>query len=649
MLIVISSLVIGGIAIVRSSNAIRGEVANGIVALADEGAIATRNRIETNQQSLIVIAGIEDIQSMNWSLQRPILQKQLEATGFLDMAIVGLDGNAQYATGTSAELGERDYVKKALNGEVNISDAIMSKVTNEIVLMYAAPIKKGDRVVGAIIGRKGDKDLSDIISNIKFGEKGYAYAINNSGTIVAHPDIDMVDNQYNAIEEAKKDKSHESGAKLFQEMIKEKRGVVESDFGGTKSYSGYAPIEGTNWILVISADSKEVLTGVNEMRSGIMFTIFLILVITIGATYFIGNSITKPIIAATQHLEKIASLDITQEVPEENLRIKDEMGSLARSFKTLTDSLRDIVRQVGDSSEQVAATSEELTATTQQSAAASEDIAKTAEEIAKGASDQALNTESGSSKAMQLGEIIEKDSIYVRDLNDSSGKVNELVNEGLIEVEELFEITQESNNASKDIYEVILKTNTSADKIGQASNVIASISEQTNLLALNAAIEAARAGDAGRGFAVVAEEIRKLAEQSSSSTMEIDNMVNDLQQNANEAVKSMERVSVIVEEQTKKVNNNRDKYVQIAEAMKKAEEAVELINVSGKEMDIMKNDILDTLQNLSAIAEENAASTEEVTASIEEQSASMEEISDASEGLSNLAQGLQIIMQRFKI
>ena len=299
--------------------------------------------------------------------------------------------------------------------------------------------------------------------------------------------------------------------------------------------------------------------------------------------------------------------------------------------------------------EQVAATSEELTATTQQSAAASEDIAKTAEEIAKGASDQALNTESGSSKAMQLGEIIEKDSINVKNLNDSSGKVNELVNEGLVEVEELFEITQESNNAAKDIYDVILKTNTSADKIGQASNVIASISEQTNLLALNAAIEAARAGDAGRGFAVVAEEIRKLAEQSSSSTMEIDNMVNDLQVNANEAVKSMERVPLIVDEQTKKVNNNKDKYVQIAEAMKKAEEAVELINVSGKEMDIMKNDILDTLQNLSAIAEENAASTEEVTASIEEQSASMEEISDASEGLSNLAQGLQIVMQRFKI
>nr|WP_280528559.1 methyl-accepting chemotaxis protein [Tissierella praeacuta] len=225
----------------------------------------------------------------------------------------------------------------------------------------------------------------------------------------------------------------------------------------------------------------------------------------------------------------------------------------------------------------------------------------------------------------------------------------DIINNGLKEIENLSRITEESNVASKAIQEVILKTNDSSIKIGQASNVIASIAEQTNLLALNAAIEAARAGEAGKGFAVVAEEIRKLAEQSSASTMSIDEIVNDLQANSKDAVTTIERVSNIANEQTQSVINSRDKYILIYEAMKKADKEIEQLNVSGLEMNSMKDTILDTLQNLSAIAQENSAATEEVTATIEEQVASMEEIANGSEALSELAQELQSIVVKFKI
>ena len=245
------------------------------------------------------------------------------------------------------------------------------------------------------------------------------------------------------------------------------------------------------------------------MRNSILIAAAISLIVSMAITYLVGNSISKPIIQVVRYSENIANLDIRENVSQDFLNKKDEIGILAKSFQSITDNLRDIIKEVNYSSEQVTSTSEELTATTQQSAAAAEEIARTADEISKGAAEQAQNTEGGSSKAVLLGQIIEKDIGYMRNLNTVSNKITEVVNEGLKEIQNLYEITEESNSATGEINEVILKTNESSIKIGQASNVIASIAEQTNLLALNAAIEAARAGESGRGFAVVAEEIRK--------------------------------------------------------------------------------------------------------------------------------------------
>ena len=147
----------------------------------------------------------------------------------------------------------------------------------------------------------------------------------------------------------------------------------------------------------------------------------------------------------------------------------------------------------------------------------------------------------------------------------------------------------------------------------------------------------------------MAGEIKKLAEQSSKSTKEIDEIVKELQSNAQHAVKTMERVSEITKEQTDSVMKNKDKYILIEEAMESTLEVLEELNASGQEIENMKNVIIDTLQNLSAIAEENSAATEEISASIEEQTAFIEEIANASDRLSDLAQKLQAIIEKFKV
>ncbi|MDF2893066.1 MAG: methyl-accepting chemotaxis protein, partial [Clostridia bacterium] len=212
MLILLSSITLGAVSLQRASETATNEAEHSLALLAVDAAKLTQSRLETQKKALEMIAGRADIQGMDWEQQQPILQRQLKKTSFLDIAVVQLDGTAQYSDGSTSQLGDREYVKKAFNGEINVSDLLVSKVTNSVVLMYAAPIEKDGKVVGALIGRGDGNALSEITDDAGYGDGGYAYIINKKGTLVAHPDREKVLNQFNPIEEAKKDESQRSVA-----------------------------------------------------------------------------------------------------------------------------------------------------------------------------------------------------------------------------------------------------------------------------------------------------------------------------------------------------------------------------------------------------------------------------------------------------
>lgn len=403
-----------------------------------------------------------------------------------------------------------------------------------------------------------------------------------------------------------------------------------------------------------SVKSAEKLKAQNDEKYNLSLSIMIGLILgasVVGAlsTWYISRSITIPIDIAIKHIEEVADYNITMDMPEAYLSRKDEVGNLANMVQKIEDNLRSLIRAISETSEQVAASSEELTATSEQAAVASNEVAKAIDEIATGATEQADSTMQGSAKLSELGELVEEEQNHITVLNDASNTVDVLVKEGLKVIQILSQKTIESDNATNKVYESIIKTDKSSHQISEASGIIISIAQQTNLLALNASIEAARAGEQGKGFAVVAEEIRVLAEQSTSATKTIDDIVCNLQANSQEAVEIMKNVKAILDEQTSHVENTEKMYHDISEAIDKSFTAVSTISKSADYIQVKKNEVKNTMQSLSAVAEENAAGAQEGSASIEELTNSMDEISNSSEGLSNLAQELYGLVSKFKL
>lgn len=648
-LVLLSSIVLSIISLQVANYIITKEAKNSLTTMAYDAARLEESRLETQRRSLKTIVELQDIRSMDWEKQQPVLRSMLANTDFIEMGVIQPDGTVNYSKGNSIQLGEADPSMKAIKEEKEIILFLDDPGTGELSLLQVIPVKNGGKVVGALLGRRDGKALTNMVNDTGYGEEGYGFVIDGNGTVIGHPDENKVFSQFNPIEEVKNDKSLTSLSRLFEDMISKKNGFYNYTFEGNNLYVGYSPIEGTDWIIAITATESELFSALPVLEKIMVIALGIILLISIVTTYLLGNSITKPIIKGVGYSKRIASLDLSKDIDKKDLAKKDEIGELANALQNILLGLRKIIHEINDSSEQLAASSQELTATSEQTANAADEVAKTVEEIANEASEQARSTELGTAKAIELGETIKSVYEYLNEVNHSKDQVNDVVSNGIYEIDSLSKITAESTEAVNEIYQVIIKTNDSSNQIGEASKVIEAIASQTNLLSLNAAIEAARAGEAGRGFAVVAEEIRKLAEQSEASTKIINTIVADLQQNTNNAVKTMERVSNISEEQARSVNNSKNKYQQIAEAMKVTNASLSRLNLSGDEMDKMRKSILDVLQNLSAIAEENAAATEQASATTEEQTASVEEIAHSSNKLSELAIRLRTAVARFKV
>ena len=527
---------------------------------------------------------------------------------------------------------ERDWYKQAMQnkGEVVITAPYISKATGNLVVSVARTTKDGTGVVAINVNLK---EIANIAKKIKVGQEGYVYILDSQHKFVYHPEKELGSTAPANVQN--------------DNLYKKKSGTFEYLYNGqNKKKMFFVTNDLTGWKLAGTLYSNEVNKEALPILHKTAIVIFLSIVISAIFVVFIIRSITKPMERLIQSANRVANGDFTEEII---VKQDDEIGKLSNGFKAMIGTLREIIASLSNAIEHLASSSEQLSASSEQTKAATDQVSGAIQDIT-GAVETA--TEKLDENEAALSGIVQDTSRIVKRVTDLSHIVAETsreAEEGSKSVERNVEQMQNIHDSVNSSNEVIFSLSQRSHEIAKILEVINGIANQTNLLALNAAIEAARAGEAGKGFAVVAEEVRKLAEESQTSTKLIADIIKSIQQDTKNSVNMMSEVMQKVEQGLVVSTETSGKFANILESTRNVAPQVEEIT---KTMKLMSQNIDKTLlsaQLITKAAQGNAASAQEVAASTEEQSASMEEISSSTKSLANLAEELKELVQQFKI
>ena len=331
---------------------------------------------------------------------------------------------------------------------------------------------------------------------------------------------------------------------------------------------------------------------VTEFGSPVQRHGFIVLFIIIGALFGWANiwSIRNPLVRAVGYLETMAHGDLTQHIV---VNRRNEISTMLRAMERLQGSMRDIITGIQTTAYQLTGASGELSSSsskiaqgTERASSQSESVSSAVDEMAAVSNDIALSCQRMADRAGSTDSATRKGEETIAHMAAMMGEIERLVVGTMDEVKAL---------------------GTNSERIGDIVVAIQEIADQTNLLALNAAIEAARAGEQGRGFAVVADEVRRLAERTTSSTREIQSIIGSLQGDVKKVVGSMERSANSVRAGPEDVQHSSRAISSIQEQIGPLLEYVAQVAIAAEEQSATSATITESMRQITGVVHDAAA------------------------------------------
>ena len=536
----------------------------------------------------------------------------------------------------------------------------ISSTKEEIGSVTRGYMRDLSRAYGVMLDNELDTDGDDALSGehlasilagvqVEGVESSYIYVVSGDGTMLYHPTADKIGKPV-------ENKAVSDAVAKIAKGEKVENEVVKYEFKGADKYAGIYVNDTQDFIMVVTADYDDVFSSIRKVEGkiGIIVLLELLIVATIGSAF--AHIIVKPMNEVSELTVKVGDMDLTKnEIQTRLANRRDEIGRMGRSLDYLTQSLKGVVENIKEKSAQVMdaanvldSDATETSTTMEQVEQAVNDIAETLREFLAGTV-AAGETQRAEEHVVEMGNMVQETSDEVEKLLAFAQEMQECTSQASDILQALEKVNARAEEHIDIIAEQTNTTNEAAMKISEATHLITSIAEETNLLALNASIEAARAGEQGKGFGVVASEIQKLAEQTNESATHIEEIVQELLRDAEKAVETMYGVKEIMHTQSDHVEQTESAFEQVQSGVEQSIEGINRISEHTTRLNDAREKVVGIVQNLTSIAEANAAGTEQTSASATEVGAIMEDISGKSTAMRQAAQELDDGMNIFKL